>query len=327
MEIELYIAQLLSTPSGNSCVRAAEVLKVSHDKVNRLLNEGAYTGKDLFDKAAPNLVLEGGQLSLDDSVADKPYSDPESNPLVAKHWSGKHHKPVLGVCLVTLLYTDTRGMSLPVNFKIFNPHDVFSKHDLLQQMVREVFQWGLRPRWFSADSWYSSIENLKFLRNQEVGFLVGLKSNRTVSTQPGRYEQVGEIGDIPEDGLVTHLKGFDFVKVFRTVAPDGDVRHYAVYEANPRQRSRINREVFKQVKELHWHIEQMFRTIKQVCSLESFFVRTVRAVNTHVFCVLRAFQRLACWTKDGLIPSPYAIRKIIYLHAQRSFIGTVVAYA
>ena len=41
------------------------MLKVSHDKVNRLLNEGAYTGKDLFDKAAPNLVLEGGQLSLD----------------------------------------------------------------------------------------------------------------------------------------------------------------------------------------------------------------------------------------------------------------------
>ncbi|MBK8042574.1 MAG: transposase [Haliscomenobacter sp.] len=164
------------------------------------------------------------------------------------------------------------GMSLPVNFRIFNPHDVFSKHDLLQQMVREVFQWGLRPRWFSADSWYSSIENLKFLRNQELGFSRWPEKQSHRQHTPGRYEQVGEIGDIPEDGLVTHLKGFDFVK-YSGVAPDGDVRHYAVYEANPRQRSRINREVFKQVKELHWHIEQMFRTIKQVCSLESFCVR------------------------------------------------------
>lgn len=59
MEIELYIAQLLSAPSGNSCVRGGEVFKVSHDKVNRLLNEGSYTCKDLFDKASPNLVLEG----------------------------------------------------------------------------------------------------------------------------------------------------------------------------------------------------------------------------------------------------------------------------
>lgn len=84
---------------------------------------------------------------------------------------------------------------------------------------------GVVPSWFSADSWYSSIENLKFLRNLEVSFLVGLKGNRTLSARPGQYEQVGEIGDIPEDGLVIHLKGFGFVKVFRTVAPDGDVRH------------------------------------------------------------------------------------------------------
>jgi hypothetical protein len=244
MEIELYIAQLLSAPSVNICVRVGEVLKVSHDKVTRLLNEGSYTGKDLFDKEAPNLVLEGGQLSLDDSVADKPYSDPESHPLVAKHWSGKHHNPVLLVCLVTLIYTNTRGMSLPVNFRIFNPHSVLSKYDLLQQIVREVFHWGLRPSRFSADSWYSSFENLKFLSNLEVSFLVGQKSNRTVSTEPGQYEQVGEIGDIPEDGLVTHLKGFDFVKVFRTVAPDGEVRHYAIYKGNPKHRSHINREIF-----------------------------------------------------------------------------------
>jgi hypothetical protein len=322
MEIELYITQLLSTPAGNSCVRAAEVLEVSHDKINRLLNEGAYTGKDLFDKAAPELVLQGGQLGLDDTVVDKPYSDPASNPLVAKHWSGKHHQPVWGVCLVTLIYTDIRGISLPVNFRIFNPNDNYSKHHLLQQMLREVFQWGLRPAWFSADTWYSSIENLKFLRNLEISFLVGLKGNRTVSTKPGHYEQVGEISDIPDDGLVTHLKGFDFVKVFRTVAPDGDARHYAIYEANPTQRARINREIFKQVKKQHWRIEQMFRTMKQVCSLESFFVRTIQAVNTHIFCVLRAFQRLVCWTNDRLIPSPYAIRKIIYLNAQRSFIRT-----
>ncbi len=43
MEIELYLAQLLSTPARNSCVRAGEVLEVRHDKVNQLLNEGAFT--------------------------------------------------------------------------------------------------------------------------------------------------------------------------------------------------------------------------------------------------------------------------------------------
>lgn len=45
---------------------------------------------------------------------------------------------------------EDREISLPVNFRMFNPHDVFSKHDLLQQMVREVFPWCSRPRWFSG---------------------------------------------------------------------------------------------------------------------------------------------------------------------------------
>jgi hypothetical protein len=51
MEIELFIAPLLSTPPGNNCVRAAGLLEVSNDKVNQLLNEGAYTNNDHFDKA------------------------------------------------------------------------------------------------------------------------------------------------------------------------------------------------------------------------------------------------------------------------------------
>ena len=75
-------------------------------------------------------------------------------------------------------------------------------------MVKECFAWGLRPVWVSADSWCASIENLKFLRNQEVGFMVGLEANRTVSSAPGRYEQVGRIEALPEQGLFTHLKGF-----------------------------------------------------------------------------------------------------------------------
>ncbi|GAA4435596.1 hypothetical protein GCM10023188_27660 [Pontibacter saemangeumensis] len=90
-----------------------------------------------------------------------------------------------------------------------------SKHDYFQQMVKECLEWGLRPAWVSADSWYASLENLKFLRDKEVGFLIGLEANRIVSSLPGSHEQVGQIEAFPEQGLLTHLKGFDFVKVFR----------------------------------------------------------------------------------------------------------------
>lgn len=72
----------------------------------------------------------------------------------------------------------------------------------------------------SADFWYASTENLKFLTNQELGFVVELEVHRIVSTTHSRYEQVGKIEHVPQ-GLFIHLKGFDFVKVFRTVDTEG----------------------------------------------------------------------------------------------------------
>jgi hypothetical protein len=159
----------------------------------------------------------------------------------------------------------------------------------------------------------------------EISFQVGLKSNRTVSTKPHQYEQVGKIEEIPDDGLVTHLKGFDFVKVFRTVHREGDVKHYAVYEAESDHLQRYGRQYFKAVKEQHWQIDQFFRVVKQTCHLERFFVRKARAVINHVYSALRTFQRLAAWAKDQMYESVYALRKTIFIHAQRDFIRKVVA--
>gem|GEM_PF-816526 len=55
----------------------AEILEdLSHDSVNRFLLRERYTPKDLFDEVKPHLNLTGGTLSTDDTIADKPYSDP-----------------------------------------------------------------------------------------------------------------------------------------------------------------------------------------------------------------------------------------------------------
>ena len=72
----------------------------------RFLNREDFSGKDLFEEARPLLELEGGLLSVDDTVLDKPYSQEGKTELVGYFWSGKHGRAVKGLCLVTLLYTD-----------------------------------------------------------------------------------------------------------------------------------------------------------------------------------------------------------------------------
>jgi len=182
-----------------------------------------------------------------------------------------------------------------------------------------VWSQGLRPAWVTADSWYSSVENLKFLRNKEVGFMVGLEKNRLISTVPHHYEPVGAAA-IPSEGLYTHLKGFDFVKVFQTVDTEDHERYYALYGNQQHPTSSADRALFKVLKQQHWHIEQAFRAIKQLVHAGHFFVRRTPAINTHLYCVLRALQRLILWAKDEVIQSIYQLHDQLFLQAQRLFI-------
>jgi hypothetical protein len=319
MEASEYIAYLMSEPYKSSCVRSSQVLQISHDEVNRFLCNSSFSGKDLFDKVCAAIELQGGVLSIDDVVIDKPFSDPECSELVGYFWSGRHHKQGKGINVIVLHYTDAKGLSVPVNFRVYRHSEHKTKNDYFQEMCREVWSWGLRPAFVTMDSWYSSVENLKFLRNQEVGILTGLENNRLVSTTPHVYEKLQDM-EIPQEGLYTHLKGFDFIKVFRTVDTEDHVRHYGMYLPDTEQLKTVDRELFKALKKQHWQIEEMFRAIKQLVHAGHFFVRRTEAIKTHLFSVLRAFQKLMLIAKDDIIQSLYKLQNQLFLKAQREFI-------
>lgn len=66
------------------------------------------------------------------------------------------------------------GKSVPVNYRIYNKQEGKTKNDYLREMIVEVLAWGLQPKMITTDAWYSSKENLKFLKNKGFGFLVGI---------------------------------------------------------------------------------------------------------------------------------------------------------
>ena len=56
-------------------------------------------------------------LVIDDSTLDKPYA--HKMGLVTSHWSGKHGRVVLGINLISLLWTNGQAR-LPCDFRIYN---------------------------------------------------------------------------------------------------------------------------------------------------------------------------------------------------------------
>ena len=185
--------------------------------------------KDLFEEMRPFIVLEGGTLSVDDTVLDKPYSQEGKTELVGYFWSGLHGKAVKGINLVTLFYGEVGGMRVPVNFRVVDKAEGKTKHDLFREMVSEVLGWGLAPALVTAGSWYSGVENLRFLRDQGLSFMIALEKNRRVSEQRGEHVRV-ENADLPESGQAMYLRHFGWVSVFRTVDKHNDVRHCAAFD-------------------------------------------------------------------------------------------------
>ncbi len=97
----------------------------------------------------------GGTLSGDDTVIDKPYSDPLLTELIGYFWSGKHQRVVKGIQLITLYYTDLSGKSVPINYRIYNKQEGQTKNDYLREMIAEVLAWGFQPKTVTTDAWYT----------------------------------------------------------------------------------------------------------------------------------------------------------------------------
>ena len=234
--LEHYTAFLLAEAQNAGCVRLPEVSggEFAHDAANRFLNREQFSPKDLFEEARTLISLEGGMLSVDDTILDKPYSQEGKTDLAGYFWSGLHGKAVKGICLVTLFYADERGIRVPLNYRVVDKAEGKTKNEFFREMVEAVLAWGWRPTLVSADSGYSGVENLKFLRKKELGFLLALEKNRIVSEQAHDYVAV-ETVELPESGKVIHRREFGFVSVFRTVDKNNAVRHYAQYD--PRKKS------------------------------------------------------------------------------------------
>ena len=314
----LYISFLLSEPHYPSACRLAKLMNLSHDSVNRFILRERYTPEDLFDQAKLQLDLKGGVLSVDDSVLDKPYS--HQMALVGHFWSGKHHRSVKGINLITLYYTDKKGHHLPVNYRLYDKSEGKTKNDYFLEMLDEVLLWGLLPSFVTGDSWYSGTKNLKAIKNKGLSFMFALKSNRRVSLKKTEFMHVQSL-EIPDDGQTIWLREFGFIKAFRTTLKN-EHRHYALYLANEAPLDKISRTDFSDIHDKHWQIEQYHRAIKQVCHIEHSQVRAESGVRNHIFAALSGYIHLQKMCLAELIANTYELHRDLFNPVISQFIET-----
>jgi predicted house-cleaning NTP pyrophosphatase (Maf/HAM1 superfamily) len=104
---------------------------IAHDSVKRLLERQPHHTEALYNEAKRMIRADEGVLVIDDSTLDKPYS--HQIELVTRHWSGKHHRVVQGINLISTIWTDGSAI-VPVDFRIYNP----DKDERRKMIISEI---------------------------------------------------------------------------------------------------------------------------------------------------------------------------------------------
>lgn len=277
-------------------------IELSHDSISRWLNNKHFKPSEiwsstekLIDKAAPNVLI------ADDTVLSKKHS--KKIELVNYQYSGNAHDVIAGIGLLNLLWHGLESNeTVPIDYRVYDKaSDGKTKNTHFCDMLSLAKSRGLRPDAIVFDAWYSSLKNLKAVRDHGWIWVTNLRKNRKVN----RNENLGEL-DIPDGGLSVHLRGYGWVTVFKFVAKNGRIDYITTNMENP------TRDAVEAIMKARWSIEVYHRELKQTCGIERCQARTGRAQRNHICMAIKAWtdmHRLRAREKISLYQQNWAVIK------------------
>lgn len=257
---ELYKAFLQASSVRYSGLALSEVspTELSHDSISRWLKNKCFRPREIWemsqnyiDKKTPCLLI------ADDTVLTKTHS--KKIDLVNYQYSGNQHDVIAGIGLINLLwYGLEEESSVPIDYRIYDKNtDGKTKNSHFCDMLSLAKARGLTPEAVVIDAWYSSLKNLKAIRDHGWIWITCLRKNRKVNRNVSLESLV-----IPEEGLRIHLRGYGWVRVFKFVAKNGRIDYVTTNRENP------TREQIKHTMKARWSIEVYHRELKQTCGIE-----------------------------------------------------------
>jgi hypothetical protein len=214
----------------------------------------------------------------DDTVLAKTHS--KKIELVNYQYSGNQQDVIAGIGLINLLgYGLEEESSVPIDYRIDDKNtDGKTKNTHFCDMLSLAKARGLTPEAVVIDAWYSSLKNLKAIRDHGWVWITSLRKNRKVNRNDNLENLI-----IPAEGLCVHLRGYGWVTVFKFVAKNGRIDYITTNRETP------TREQVKRVMKARWSIEVYHRELKQTCGIERCQARTGRAQRNHIFMAISAW--------------------------------------
>ena len=175
---ELYKSFLQASSIRYTSNALSEVspLPLSHDSISRWLNSKSFRPNEVWQEVSKYIDKESASLLIaDDTVLAKEYS--KKIELVDFQYSGAKHDVIPGISMVNLVHQDiNKNESVPVDYRVYDKKvDGKTKNTHFLDMLSLAKKRGVNPEAVVADTWYSSLKNLKSIRDHGWVWVIPLR--------------------------------------------------------------------------------------------------------------------------------------------------------
>jgi DDE superfamily endonuclease len=308
---DLYSDYLICSNSATTATGMASLLSISHDKITRSLSKGDYDSKYLWSQVKPMVQelttsKEEVILCFDDSIEEKMYSD--ESELICWHYDHVFGRNVKGVNFLTAM-VDVCGAKLPVAVE-FTKKDAWemdtkkgklkrvsskTKNEVFREMIGRC-DYNFRFDYVVADSWYSSTENMDFIKNGlNNNFVVALKSNRLVALSKDdkvseKYININSL-QLEQQAVEVWLKDLDFPllltkQVFKNEDDTVGELYLACSDLN------LGYERITTIYKKRWGVEVYHKSVKSNASFAKSPTKTVKTQSNHFILSVMGYVKL-----------------------------------
>jgi len=309
--LDLYTDYLLvSFRQTTATGLAALIPDLSHDQVTRFLAQQELTEKDLWKIVKPHLrqiQADDAVLILDDSVEEKPYTDPSE--LVCTHFDHVTGRYIKGINLMSCLYF-SQGVSLPVNFHLIQKTELVqdkktgkdkwqspkNKNEIAREMVASVINRQIPFRYVLNDIWFASAENMVFIKGKKKDFIMPLKSNRKIALsealkKQGQWQRIDTLSSDRDAPRTVYLEGVGFaLLLYRQVFTNEDGSEGIQYLVT--SDLSLSASSMTAIYQKRWKVEEYHKSLKSNTSFAKSPTKRVRTQSNHFFACLVAFVKL-----------------------------------
>jgi hypothetical protein len=308
--LDIYSDYVLSAFGQTTGTGLAGLLggRVSHDQVQRLLSKEPLSAADVWQMVKPyvrQIQQEEGVIILDDSIAEKPYTD--ENEIICWHYDHSQDRSIKGLNFVTCLY-HAGGYSLPVGFSIVAKTEYYtdkkdgkqkrrspiSKNEYYRELLRAVKGNQIPFKYVLSDVWYSAADNRMFIKHDlKKDCLMPLKANRKVALseqakRDGQWARIDSLTLEPNTTQEIYLESVDFpLLLVKQVFANEDGSLGIVYLVSGD--TSLTFDGITTIYHKRWNVEPYHKSLKQNASLEKSPTQTVTTQTNHLFAARCAY--------------------------------------